>query len=181
MKIINIIKNSPFKSLKKKYYLGKLVHGTPYFYPRGFSSSIIEIKKLKLTNSDILKNKNKKFSNLPLIRRSKNWTINIFNNYYYIEIGTPIIYHTNELGWKDKYDTPRFEWSPAFFILFFNWQFCIWWIAPVKNQDLYWEMFLWWKYYSNENIIKAKEDWSWCNYEDKISTWDDNNLKEIKI
>ena len=29
-----------------KYYLGKLVYGTPYFWPRNFNKNIISIRKL---------------------------------------------------------------------------------------------------------------------------------------
>lgn len=186
MGIINIIRNSPFKPLTKEYYLGKLTHGTPYFYARGFCESIIKIRKLKLTPLDILKKKNKDFPhlkkvnmfiNLPMVRRSKNWTVKMFDNFYYIEIGSPIKYHISRLGWKDKFNSPRFEWNPAFFIFFFKWQFCIWWKAPTSNDDLYWEMFLWWKYYSNKDIVKAEETWGWLDFKTKISTWDKNNLK----
>ena len=30
----------------KKYYLGKLVYGTPYFWPIGFNKNIISIRRL---------------------------------------------------------------------------------------------------------------------------------------
>ena len=41
-----------FKPPKKRYYLGKLYYGTPYFYPINFNSTIVKIRKLKLRNDD---------------------------------------------------------------------------------------------------------------------------------
>lgn len=35
-----------FVSPVKKYYLGKLVYGTPYFWPMNFNKNIISIRKL---------------------------------------------------------------------------------------------------------------------------------------
>lgn len=187
MKILKEVRNSPFKPLIKKYYLGKINFGSPYFNPMGFCGSIIKIRRLKLTPIDVLEVKNKrfpylsevnKFSNLPMVRRSKNWTIKVLNNFYYIEIGKPIKFHTNDLGWKDKFDSPRFEWSPAFYIYFFKWQFCIWWKSPnLNDEDNYWEMFLWWRHYSDKDIVKAEETWGWEYYETKESTWNKENLK----
>ena len=188
MKILKEVKNSPFKPLIKKYYLGKIVHGAPYFSPRGFHRTIISIRKLKLRAKKDLEDRNKrfphlketkvtKFSNLPMVRRSKNWIIKFFGNYYYVEIGFPIMYHINDLGWKDKYNSPRFEWSPAFHIFLFKWQFCVWWKSPNNNEDNYWEMFLFWKYYCKEDIKEAEKEWGWANFSTGKSTWDKDNLK----
>lgn len=188
MKILKEVKNSPFKPLVKKYYLGKITHGCPYFYPTYFHKNIISIRRLWQRSEEEVNRRNErypylktsndtKFSNLPMVKRSKSWIINILNCFYYIEIGWPLRFHTNNLGWKDKYDSPRFEWPPAFYIYFFRWQFCIWWVAPTKYQDNYWEMFLWWKNYSDKDLIKAEKTWGWTDYKTKLSTWDKNNLK----
>lgn len=188
MKTVKDVKNSPFKPLVRKYYFGKKRYGTPYFDPRGFLSTIFSIKKLKLKTKEELeayalkyphlKNiESTKFSNMPMVRRSKNWIKKIFNNYYYIEMGSPIKIHWNNLGWKDKFNSPRFEWPPAFYIFFFRWQFCIWWMPPTKNEDTYWEMFLWWKYYAYCNLEKAESTWGWQDAKNGMSTWDKSNLK----
>jgi len=111
-----------FKPPKATYYLGKIVYGTPYMNPLYFNSSIISFRKLiKRTpeeienfckNSEWLRNKlNTKYKNLPIIRRTKYWIIKLFDNIYYIELGFPIMYHINELGYKWKYDTIRYEWE----------------------------------------------------------------------
>ena len=88
----------------------------------------------------------------------------------------PFKIHNGHLGWKDKFDTPRFEWSPSFQIYFFNWQFCIHWTAPIEDQDTYWEMVLWYLKYSDKNITKAEQTWGWKNYNTKESTWNKNCL-----
>lgn len=174
-----------FKQPKKKYYLGKLRFGTPYFWPINFSKSILTIRKLKLTpekeyqeiieKSPWLK-KSARFSNFPMVTRSKHKTFKIFNNYYWVEIGWPIIIHFTHLGWKDKWDTPRYEWNCAFQIFFFNWQFCIWWVSPNDNDDKYFEQALWYLRYCNGDIDKAKETWPWVNSNTQESTWDDSLL-----
>lgn len=178
------IKNSPFKPPIKKYYLGRLRHGTPYFNPRNFCSSIFRFRKLKLNPvKEVEEQTNKwtreakKFSNLPMVRRSKDWIVSILGDYYWIQVGWPIKIHSNDLGWKDKWDSPRYEHSPSWILFFFKWQFCIWWLAPNKTPDNYWEMFLWWKVYSGKDIKKAEKTWGWVNTTTKESTWNKNNLK----
>ena len=49
MKLSQLIKETKgvFKPPVKKYYLGKLVYGTPYFWPINFNSTIISFRKLE--------------------------------------------------------------------------------------------------------------------------------------
>ena len=108
-----------------------------------------------------------------MVRRSKYWIVNIFGRAYYIEIGWPIMIHKNNIEWKDKYSTPRFEWNPSFIIFFFNWQFCIHWTSPDDNDDQYWEQVLWYSKKCNCNIVKAKKTWGWVDMNTKLSTWND--------
>ena len=49
------------------------------------------------------------------------------------------------LGWKTKWDSYRFEWSPMWSFVFFKWQIAITFVAP--HQDHYWEC---WLYYTRE-------------------------------
>jgi len=186
MKTLKEINNSPFKPPIKKYYLGRLKHGTPYFWPMNFCSSIFKFRKLKKnTEEEIDKicegrpqfRKSHKYKNLPMCRRSKDWIFELFGNDYWVQVGWPLKIHTNDLGWKDKWDSPRFEWSPSFMIFFFKWQFCIWWKSPKSDNfdDTYWEMFLWWKNYSNKDIEEAENTWGWKR--NGISTWNKNFLK----
>lgn len=172
-----------FKSPVKRYYLGTIQHGTPYFYPRNFNPNIISFRKLIETPQEELdklpndfQRKGKKYKNLPMIRRSKSWIFKLFNNTYWLEIGFPIYIYWYGLGWKDKWETPRHEWNPSFQVYFFHWQFCMWWVAPTEDNDLYWEMILWWSEYCGKNIKVAEDSWGWTDGETKLSTWDNNNL-----
>jgi hypothetical protein len=155
---------------KKRYYLGKIKYGTPYFYPIGFNKNIITIKKFKASITE------KELKKQVPVRRCKHWVIRIFNKTYYIEIGSPIKIHRNGIGWKDKFGTPRFEWCPSFKIFFFKWQFCIIWTAPDNENDDYYEMKLWIENYNNSDIEKAKKTWPWVNMETKKSTWNEKYI-----
>ncbi|MCK9416613.1 hypothetical protein M0Q97_08160 [Candidatus Dojkabacteria bacterium] len=112
--LIKNIKNV-FKLPKKRYYLGKLNFGTPYFYPCYFNQNIISIRKLNIKTKEELelyyeryphqkKNADSIYSNMPMCRRSKDWIIKIFNIPFWIQIGWPISIVNYGLGWKDKYE-----------------------------------------------------------------------------
>lgn len=143
-----------FKPPKKRYYIGKLKYGNPYFYPWNFNYQILTIRKEK-----------------PKYLRCKHF--NVFG--YSISYGYPIYVTCNGLGWKDKFNSPRFEWSPTFQIYFFKWQFCIFWNAPDGNNDRYYEMVLWYLYYCDKNIIKSEKNWGWTDYKTGESTWNKSN------
>jgi len=189
MKTKELLKNiqGVFKPPVKKYYFGKLRHGTPYFYPMHFNSNIISIRRLKLKTEEeinkyfetyphLLKYRMEyRFSNLPMVRRNKNWTFELFNQWWHIQIGWPFSIYSNELGWKDKFESPRFEWVPAFYIFLFRWQFCIWWTAPDGDNDKYYEMILQYLYYQDKNIEKARSEWEWTDMRGK-STWNDEYI-----
>ncbi len=191
MNVIELYKTikGVFKFPKLEIYFGKRNFGFPYIDPNNFLGSIIIFKKLiKKSKSEIDKiNKSKPwlkdnnelyFSNLPYFRRNVYWIINIFNCYYYIEIGFPIHIGFLNLGWKNKWDIPVVEWIPMFQINFFNWQFCILFKSPNGNDSRYYEMILWYRNYSNFDIEKAKNTWPWVKTErgEKVSSWDINNL-----
>lgn len=172
---------------KKRYYIGKIVHGTPYFYPMNFNGNILSVRKLKLKTQEELeayynqyphlrKRGEHRFKNLPMVRRSKDWIFKLFENHYWVQIGWPIIIYSNELGWKDKFNSPRFEWPPAFYIFFFKWQFCIWWTAPDGDNDKYYEMILQYLHYQDKDIKKAEKNWGWVNMDTKESTWNKDYL-----
>jgi hypothetical protein len=190
--LIKAIKGT-FLLPEKTYYFGKIVHGTPYFEPTYFIPSIIRVRKLKLRTQEEIAAYNEKyphfrhkredrFSNMPMVRRSKNKIFKFLGGYYYITWGWPISVTTNDLGWKDKYETPRYEWSPALYVHFFGLQFCIWWNAPklegekYPDNDNYYEMILWYLHYADKDIKKAEETWGWTNYDTKESTWDKRYL-----
>ncbi len=161
MGINNIIKQikGVFILPKKQYYIGTLIYGTPYFYPWNFNRQILTIRKQR-----------------PLFLRCKYFKL--FG--YEISYGWPIYVTWYGLGYKTKYDFPRFEWSPSFQIYFFKWQFCIFWNAPDDNNDLYYEMILWYLKYSNKDIDKAEYTWKWFETDSLKSTWNDKYLIKNK-
>ena len=189
MKLSQLIKETKgvFKPPAKKYYLGKLIYGTPYFWPCNYCSTILTFRKLierSREERDKLAiqypwNKDRdidKFTNLPMVRRSKNWIFKLFRNCYWLQIGWPIYIYWNELGWKDKFNSPRFEWSPAFYIFFFKWQFVIHWVAPDGDNDRYYEMILNYIHYCDKDIEKTKKDWGWIDSGTNLSTWNEDYL-----
>lgn len=180
----------------RKYYFGRIKYHTPYFEPIGFHSSIISFRKLKRLSEERLEGNRKrryiptigvgwakeKYSNMPIVRRSKNFIVKLLGNEYYVRIGKPWAVVKNELGWKDKYNTPRYEWEPSFQVWFFKWQFCIHWMPPSiegddsRYPDLYWEMILWYLNYCDKDLEKAEKEWGWQDYKTKESTWNKKYL-----
>lgn len=91
-----------FPQPRKKFYFGKIVYGTPYFNPWNFVSTIIKCRKLSLKPVEkiieyetkyphlIKHNKTYKFSNYPVVHRSKEWVFQLFNSFYFLQIGWPI-------------------------------------------------------------------------------------------
>jgi hypothetical protein len=166
------LENEFFKRPKYSFYFGNVIHGTPYFYPRNWVSTIISISVSKKTFNGKLDNF-KQFS-----RAWKIWRFKLLGRVIAIQLGTPIILSRLSLGWKDKYNTPRFEWSPAFQIYFFGLEFSIFLTNPVdEDLDSYWEHVLWVMKYSDGDIDKAKETWEWKDNNGK-STWDNKYLKK---
>lgn len=177
-----------FKPPIKERYFGKLTYGTPYMWPSNFCSTIFSIRKLKKRTKKELEayllrypftvNTDKsKYENLPLVRRTWDTIISIFGVDFFIRLGWPVKIYRGELGWKDKFGTPRFEWSPAFMIYFFGLQYCVFWQSPDKKDiDTYWEMVLWYIHYADKDIKKAEKTWGWVNYNTKESTWNKNYL-----
>jgi len=159
-----------FKLPKVFVYFGKLCYGTPYMYPRNHNSTIIKVFKEKRKYE-----RNKYFMFLNKC----------------ITYGSPIVIGKVELGWKHKYDTPRFEWSPAFYIFFFNLQLFIFLnVHDSKGyiSDNYWEQILWFSKYNDYDLDKSINTWPWGKYfendnkdgENKIfiSSWSNNYLND---
>jgi len=75
-------------------------------------------------------------------------------------------WRSNNLRWKDKYETPRCEKPPTKSI---EW---LWFgITIVQEDDDYWERWLWIHEYCDGDIKKAEETWGWVDCETKESTW----------
>ena len=103
-----------------------------------------------------------------------------------------IMFH--DVGWKDKYDTPRFEYHPYIWIHIYKWNFVWYWdfpksfrlANPKEHIDEYWEQALWYLYYSGTitqelgkvpNIEIARKNWPWVGMNGN-STWEDKYLKD---
>ena len=89
-----------------------------------------------------------------------------------------------DVQWKDKWDTPRHEENPFISIALFNKFFFNWsWGLPEDVEehwidiDDYWEQGLWWLYYCDKDINKARETWPWKDRND-VSTWKDKFVRK---
>lgn len=97
-----------------------------------------------------------------------------------------IIFH--DVRWKDKYDTPRFEYCPYIWIHIYKWNWVWYWsLDDYINDSQYWEQALWYLYYSGTisqelgkvpNIEIARRNWPWEDVRNKKSTWEDKFLKD---
>jgi len=87
-----------------------------------------------------------------------------------------------DVGWKNKYDTPRYEYVPYVWIHIFKWNFIWYWdMLPHQTMEIadYWEQALWYLYFYDNtsygcdkpNIEKARESWPWIDSITKQSTW----------
>ena len=101
-------------------------------------------------------------------------------SYHYGKLLSIII---RDVQWKNKYNTPRHEENPFVTIGIFNYFFFNWsWRLPKEieehwiDNDDYWEQGLWWLYYCDKDIVKAKETWPWRG-ENDISTWKDKFIR----
>ena len=99
---------------------------------------------------------------------------------------------SHDVGWKDKYDTPRFEVPSYIWIHIYKLNLVWYWglsnsylvFNPKLDLEDYWEQALWYLYYYNNtsygcdkpDLEKAKESWPWEDYHTKKSTWKDEFL-----
>jgi len=187
MKILQEVKNSPFKPLKRKIYVGQIKYYVSYFLPCNYCPTLISFRKLKMRSPNekaaysekhpYIKGNDLIFNNFPIVRRSKYVVLKLFKSYWYVEVGVPITIVKADLGYKCKYGTPRFEQTPLFIFFFFKWQIAIIYEPETDDIDTYWEMYIWWRDYCNKDLKKAEETWGWVDYDTGNTTWCKNNLK----
>ncbi len=187
MKIVKEVRNSPFKPLKRKVYIGKIRYYAPYFFPRNYCPTLLSFRKLKMRTPKEMdwefelhshaSEYELAFKNFPMVRRNKYVVKRLFGSYWFIEIGCPITLIKTNLGWKDKYNAPRFEWSPTLIFYFLLWQIAFIYEPQTEDIDNYWEMYLWWRDYCDKDLKKAEESWEWEDYYTNKTTWCKNNLK----
>lgn len=149
--------NSPFKPPKLKWYCGKVALGTPYFLPRKWVKATPELAH-KAT-IEYIKNIEEFNKRNPEYTRNISPYDEIFA--YKMRCSYPVPkkigFDFVPLGWKTKYDSYRFEWSPRISFVFFKWQIAVTFVAP--HEDHYWEI---WLYYTRETKGNTKERIELC-------------------
>lgn len=156
MKQLSFIKAlwSPFKSFKLKWYIGKIAVGTPYFYPRKWVKATPEMAH-KATIDYIEREENYNKMNPKYARKIKPYD-EVYQEMLKCQFPIPkkIGFDFIPLGWKTKYDSYRFEWSPGLSFVFFGLQIAIKVVVP--HPDQYWES---WLYYElNTDKTKSKQE-----------------------
>lgn len=94
--------------------------------------------------------------------------------YHYIMFSDPIRNRPIEilftgLGWKDKYNSPRYEYPPNILFKFFNFEFrIIWTWGDYLKDTIYWEDVL--SYYEYNTSLKDIGSSSWIKDEKEINS-----------
>lgn len=141
--------NSPFIPLKLFVYFGEIKHGTPYFLPRRW---------VKYTKQDCIEAAEKAQKRVPA-----HLTFTHKPEYYKsYSKPVPIKYfgiNLTGLGWKMKWDSYRFEYSPSISIIVFGKQLFIAFVPSAENNSLldpYWESFLYYHYETDRKKSKKE-------------------------
>ena len=162
--------NSPFKPLKLVFYFGKIARGVPYFFPRNW---------IPFTEEDAINRAKEHFEKNPkaaeLIPFDK--MVNSYRNYTKA-VPKKVGFDFVGLGWKTKFDSYRFEFSPIWSFVFFGYQLTLTFVAP--HDMHYWECFLVYHYETDrtksweERLEQAKKEycciWSQGTGDEKVST-----------
>lgn len=166
--------NSPFKLLKLHFYCGKIALGTPYFFPRKWVKATpkLAIKSAVKTMREI-RSWNKR--NPQYLRREKSFR-ELYDEKMKHQHAVPkkIGFDFVRLGWKTKWDSYRFEWSPMISFVFFKWQIAVTFVAP--HADHYWES---WLYYTRETKGDTAERIAQCRKK-APQTWTSRNSDGTK-
>lgn len=89
-----------------------------------------------------------------------------------------------DVMWKDKYNSPRYEVPPYIWIHIWKFNFIWWWeySHDILETDEYWEQALWYLFYYNEyrmkfpDLLSAENYWPWQDYKTHKSTWNNRYL-----
>lgn len=92
---------------------------------------------------------------------------------------------SSDVGWKDKWGSPRFEYTPYIWIHLFGFNM-VWYLGLKPHQqhlyeDEYWEQLLWYLYYQSGSIKDAKRTWPWTDHNTHKSTWNDEFIKSNNL
>ena len=102
--------------------------------------------------------------------------------YHYIMFSDPIRNRPIEilftgLGWKDKYNSPRYEYPPNILFKFFNFEFrIIWTWGDYLKDTIYWEDVL--SYYEYNTSLKDIGSSSWIKDKKEINSKTLNMLRK---
>lgn len=171
--------NSPFKRLKLEWYFGKVSKGLPYFLPRvwkkatgaiAMEEAIKEVRRVK-------KHNNKEGTYKHKVRTLRDlYDENLSRSFAQPKkIGFDFV----GLGWKTKYDSYRFQYSPLWSFVFFGYQITL--TFKAENEDAYWESFLAFTYETDEKLswkeriedCRERFSQTWTRYDgDKKETVD---------
>lgn len=96
---------------------------------------------------------------------------------------------TEDVMWKDKDGTPRYENPPYIWIHIYKLNLVWYWdlantlkLDPTNCIDDHWEQALWYLFYHSEykmkkpDILSAENYWPWQDYKTKKSTWNNKFL-----
>ncbi len=165
---------SPFKPLQLKWYFGKIAISTPYFLPR---------KWVRITTAEAIEKAVKSFNHKYLQDRTFEEWIE-WHKQFKKPVPKKIGFDFVPLGWKTKFDSYRFEFSPIWSFVAFNYQITLTFFA--ENEDAYWESFLAWEYETDKSLnwkdrikdCRKRFPQKWTHYKDgdKKETVDYYNL-----
>jgi hypothetical protein len=142
--------NSPFKPLKLQFYCGKVALGTPYFFPRKWVKATPALA-IKSAVKGIRETRQWNKNNPTYARREKPFRELYDEKMKHLHaVPKKIGFDFVSLGWKTKWDSYRYEWSPMISFVFFKWQIAVTFVAPYA--DHYWES---WLYYTRETDKSA--------------------------
>ena len=142
--------NSPFKPLKLQFYCGKVALGTPYFFPRKWVKATPKLA-IKAAVKGIRETRQWNKNNPNYARKEKPFRELYDEKMKHLHaVPKKIGFDFVSLGWKTKWDSYRYEWSPMISFVFFKWQIAVTFVAP--HADHYWES---WLYYTRETDKSA--------------------------
>ncbi len=97
-------------------------------------------------------------------------------------------YFSSDVSWKDKYNTPRYEFPPTKYISLFGGLIWFGYVleSPYKAEDKcsddYWEQLIWTAIWANGDVDEARQTWPWTTIsslpDKEESTWDEKYLKK---
>lgn len=134
---------SPFKFPKISFYIGKISIGFPYFFPRKF----VKFTEKEATDLALEEINN---PNHYLFGKDLEMVKNIYLKSKVKKVDKNIGFDGTGLGWKDKWNTPRAEWSPRYGFCLFKYQI----VVLFTHDNRVWESYLYYTHYTDKTKSK---------------------------